>query len=191
MTKQFVWQVNVLQRRYDLTVGMNLQYLKIEDRLKGPSGSACQYIARSIINRNFSGSNIWPQDMPADSEIKSTEVEDVYNDAVAEFGGSPSSLPAYWMNALHDELAGPDKEAVSNTKWNFLALGLEHIKLSHGECLIEKIFSETDGEPRSFVSMLLITRQFESPDYDGTDVKANFYLPLSFVLSFIVLSAGV
>lgn len=166
-------KVNVLQRRYDLTVGMNLQYLKIEDRLKGPSGSACQYIARSIINRNFSGSNIWQQDMPADSEIKSTEVEDVYNDAVAEFGGSPSSLPGYWMNVLHDELAGPDKEAVSNTKWNFLALGLEHTKLSHGECLIEKIFSETDGEPRSFVSMLLITRQFESPDYDGTDVKMS------------------
>eukprot|EP00250_Pteridium_aquilinum_P021886 c25256_g1_i1 orf=924-13886(-) len=166
-------EVNVLQRQYDLTVGTNLNYLKIEDRLKGPAGSACQYIARSIINRTNSETNVWSHDTATNSDMKSSDEEDVYNDAMEEFGGSPSSLPGYWMKVMHNELTGTNKEAVSNIKSNFLALGLEHLRLLPGECLSDKIFSDTNGNPRSFVSMLLIMRQFESPDYDGTDVKMS------------------
>ncbi|KAI5061209.1 hypothetical protein GOP47_0023714 [Adiantum capillus-veneris] len=156
-------EVSFLQRQYDLTVGTNLHYLKIKDRLKDPAGTASQYLARSIINRSTSS---------AQSEIKVSE-EDVFNDAMAEFGGSSTTLPESLMSVTHDERGERQEEAGSSSRRDFEALGLEHLKLAFGESLLNKLLSEKYEESRSFVSMVLVTRQFESPDYDGTDVKMS------------------
>ncbi|MCO5593425.1 hypothetical protein L7F22_047439 [Adiantum nelumboides] len=156
-------EVRVLQRQYDLNVGTNLHYLKIKDRLKDPAGTASQYIARSLINRSTSS---------AQSEIKASD-EDVFNDAMAEFGGSSTTLSEDRMTNTHDEQGETEREAGSISRDNFEALGLEHLKLVSGESLLNKLFLNKYEETRSFVSMVLVTRQFESPDYDGTDVKMS------------------
>lgn len=168
-------KVNVLQRHYDLTVGMKLHYLKVEDKLQGYIAPSCQYIARSALSKIISRTDDgFPNEM-AKPKVKNKDDEDCFKDALAEFGGSPdmSSSSESHSSYVFNSLAGAPRKVASDLEHNFSAWGLDPFNLSAEEHLMDEIFEEFEGAIKNFVSMYFIMRQFESPDYDGIDIQMS------------------
>ena len=154
---------------------MNLHYLKIEDKLQGSISPSCQYVARSVLSKENMSLTIASNEMLPESELKQKEEEDIYNDALTEFGGSPNSSPAKKLEFLQLHSKESGKVTFSCIKDRVLASELKPFNLCPGERLMDKVLSGTNRDSRSFVSMQIITRQSESPDYDDTDVQVSLH----------------
>jgi hypothetical protein len=157
---------------------MNLHYLKIEDKLRGSISPSCQYVARSVLSKENMCLTIVSNDALTESELKMREEEDIYNDALNEFGGSPSSSPAKSLDYSQSYSKRTEKVIFSSVKNMALSSELEPFNLRPGERLMDKILTGTNRDSRSFVTMQIITRQLESPDYDGTDVQVSLHCPV-------------
>ena len=154
---------------------MNLHYLKIEDKLQGSISPSCQYVARSVLSKENMSLTIASNEMLPESELKQKEEEDVYNDALTEFGGSPNSSPAKSLEFSQSHSKKSEKVTFSCVKDMVLASDLKPFNLCPGERLMDKVLSGTNRDSRSFVSMQIITRQSESPDYDDTDLQVSLH----------------
>ncbi|KAH7429919.1 hypothetical protein KP509_09G071400 [Ceratopteris richardii] len=154
-------EVNVLQQQYDSIISTYLRYLRIEDRLKDPVGSNGQCIARSIINRSSSYSSVGQDE------------EDTFDDAMDEFGGPLDLSTESRLTHKCGEETEMEGQDIAYSKGDFEAFGLKDLKLAPGETILNKMFLNVNEATGNFVTMLFEMRQFESSNYDGTDVKMS------------------
>ena len=92
-------QVDVLQRRYDMSITMKV-HLRIEDKLQGHVAPSCRYLLRSslLVDAEVDDVEINPAEELSSQlieveEEEEDEEEELFIDALAKFGvaSSPSS----------------------------------------------------------------------------------------------------
>ncbi|CAM6102066.1 unnamed protein product [Calypogeia fissa] len=166
-------KVDVLQRRYDMLIGVKLHSLKIEDRLQGPVGPSCHYIARSVISsRSFKLDPNEDGDSSSSlaiQEASSEDDDDQFDDALQDFGReSPEQSPSSSFHHTSSAKLGVSKSIYQGLPhW-----GLDPLSAIKAEALLEEIFSQREEvEVSDFVKMRIAFRHKESPDYNGIDTQ--------------------
>ncbi|KAL3505576.1 hypothetical protein ACH5RR_030958 [Cinchona calisaya] len=128
----------------DLTVKTKLHSLKIKDELQGSLSSSPQYLACSFLGDQDS----LPRNMsePDGKELLMMEEDDNFKDALPEFMLLPDSAEA----------------------------GSDEKDQSKGKSVTGDVFYEAKGADDSdFVSVIYLTRNPASPDYDGIDTQMS------------------
>lgn len=162
-------KVNLIQQENDLTVRMTLHSLRIEDKLQGHVSTTCKYIACSVLENDS-------QD--PDEEIINkcstelaeniSEEDEFFKDALPDFS-CPSDFSSIPQSILSSSPSTPKQNPshdfgtpLTSSKyelfdWN-LPVGGEKTK---------------EEDVSDFVSVTFVTRQPNSPHYDGTDTQMN------------------
>lgn len=159
-------KVNLIQQENDLTVRMKLHSLKIEDKLQGHVSTTCKYIARSVLE-NDSQYLFEEIDNKCIRALDISEDDEFFKDALPDFS-CPSDYASFPQSNLSSFPLTPRENSsqdfgtpVTNSKyelfdWN-LALGEQ----------------TEDVDVSDFVSVIFVTRQPNSPHYDGTDTQMS------------------
>lgn len=176
----FLSQVDLLQRQYDMLIGVKLHSLKIEDELQGHVGPSCRYIARSVIstsNTHFmldpvENEGSWSrEDMPP-LNVAIDDDDDDFDDALPDFGSPHSSVSAAQSPSSSFRHASSTKLEASSSEKALPHWDLDHLSAIRAEQLLDEIFNEhEDVEVSDFVNLRLVIRHKESVDYDGTDTQ--------------------
>lgn len=126
----------------DLTVKTKLHSLKIKDELQGSLSSHPQYLACSFLGDQDTGPlNLLEHGR---KELLMMEEDDNFKDALPEFMLLPDSSEA----------------------------GIDEKDQSKGKSVVADVFYEAEGADDSdFVSVIYLTRNPDSPDYDGIDTQ--------------------
>ncbi|PTQ34792.1 hypothetical protein MARPO_0076s0036 [Marchantia polymorpha] len=175
-------KVDLLQRQYDMLIGVKLHSLKIEDELQGHVGPSCRYIARSVIstsNTHFmldpvENEGSWSrEDMPP-LNVAIDDDDDDFDDALPDFGSPHSSVSAAQSPSSSFRHASSTKLEASSSEKALPHWDLDHLSAIRAEQLLDEIFNEhEDVEVSDFVNLRLVIRHKESVDYDGTDTQMN------------------
>ena len=164
-------QVTVTQWENDLTLGMKLHSLKIEDKLQGHVSSTCKYVARFVLKNN--GQNTFDEDVEKHSSESVTKIfdeDDYFKDALSDFGGSCDSLSVLPSNlsSLYDtprDSSCDFETTIIDSKADLYSGALN---------LAEEQVDEKNSV--DFISVTFVTRQPDSAAYDGTDTLVIFIL---------------
>ncbi|KAL3679175.1 hypothetical protein R1sor_022131 [Riccia sorocarpa] len=174
-------KVDLLQRQYDMLIGVKLHSLKIEDELQGHVGPSCRYIARSVISLNnldtidatekqVSGI---PESLPTLNLSVDDDDDDDFDDALPDFGSPHSSFSAAQSPSGSFRGSSAKLEPSSSEK-SLPHWGLNPSSAMEAEKLLDEIFNEHEEvEVSDFVNLRLIIRHKESVDYDGTDTQMS------------------
>lgn len=160
-------KVHVSSCEGDLVAKMKLHSLKIKDELQGPLSSGPQYLACSFLADQHSDAH-HDKVEGRGKDIQMMEEDDTFTDALPDFLSFPDS----------SEYSSPEKD------------------LLNGKGIIGDIFYEAQGSDESnFVSVVFLTRNPTSPDYDGIDTqmsirmsKLEFYCNRPTIVALISLS---
>ncbi|XP_059076567.1 uncharacterized protein LOC131042467 isoform X2 [Cryptomeria japonica] len=161
-------KVTLTQRENDLTLGMKLHSLKIEDKLQGHVSSTCKYLARSVLKND--DQNTVDEDVEKyspESVTKILDEDDYFKDALSDFSGSCDNLSVMPSNlsSLYDSPRDSScdfETTVINTKAD----------LSSGALTLGEVQGD-EKDSVDFISVTFVTRQPDSPAYDGTDTQMS------------------
>ncbi|CAM6128761.1 unnamed protein product [Calypogeia fissa] len=158
-----------------MLIGVKLRSLKIEDRLQGPVGPSCHYIARSVISsRSFKLDPSEDGDSSSSLailEASSKDDNDQFDDALQDFGReSADHSPSSSFHHMPSAKLGVSKSIDQGLPhW-----GLHPLSAIKAEALLEEIFSQREEvEVSNFVMMRIAFRHKESPDSDGIDTQVT------------------
>ena len=176
-------KVELVKRLFDLSVGVGLHSLEIEDILHGHNGPRCQYIARSLLEpRADQDAPPSPPRMPPlqklpiklperriilEENVTQDSDEDGFADALEDFAGSPDSMASrrttFQSPTYFDRQ--PAEDAASD--------GLPSFANSGG--LLPRVAGiEPSAEvEEDFVTMQIVIRQPDSPEYDRLDTQVR------------------
>jgi vacuolar protein sorting-associated protein 13A/C len=170
--------VDVLQRQYDMSITMKVHSLRIEDKLQGHVAPSCRYLLRSSLSADAEVDDVEIRPAEELPRERTEEEEEVFDDAVAEFGvpGSPSSSEHGSFHRLfssgRSDLTLSQEKSLRHWELELMNLGKEG---SGQDLWVDGV----DEEVSDFANVRLIIRQTDSPDYDDTDVQVFSYYKLS------------
>jgi len=163
---------------------MKVHSLRIEDKLQGHVAPSCHYIVRSSISGDaevddmkFNVAEKLPPGI-LEEEEDGEEEEDVFDDALAEFGvpGSPSSSE---HGSFHRFFSSGRSDLTLSQEKSLRQWDPELMNLAKEGALQDMWVDAADEEVSDFANMRLIIRQIDSPDYDDTDIQVPSQCNLS------------
>eukprot|EP01018_Ginkgo_biloba_P025446 Gb_15429 [translate_table: standard] len=169
-------KVNLIQQDNEFSVGMKLHSLKIEDKLQGHVSANCKYVARSVLKND--GEDLYEETLKKcsrDSAMKMLDEEEYFKDALPDFS-TLSDLVSNPQSNFNSLLTTPRE--VSSDFTTSIAISKNEpnwgLPLGKEEALMGSIFEDAEEEEASdFVSVTFVTRQPDSPNYDGTDTQMS------------------
>lgn len=177
-------QVDLLQRQYDMVIGVKLHSLKIEDGLQGHVGPSCRYIARSVISTNNTDiildptedEGTWSHEAIPGLSVAVEDDEEDFDDALPDFGSPHSNVSAAQSPSSSFRYTSSAKLEASSSEKSLPHWGLDHLSAIKAEQLLRDIFNEHEEvEVSDFVNLRLIIRHKESADYDDTDTQVVIF----------------
>ena len=162
----FALQVNMISSENGLTVRTKLHSLQIKDELQHQQSGSPRYLAYSVLKNEDIQDSPRCDSYDKEMSVRHADDEDAFTDALAEFL-SPTEPGTPDMDMIQcsmlmdsDEHAGlEDAEG-----------GFHEKDTSQGKGLCDEVFYEVHGgEFSDFVSVVFLTRNSSSPDYNGID----------------------
>jgi hypothetical protein len=189
-------KVELVKRLFDLSIGIGLHSLQIEDALYGHNGPHCTYIARSLLRKSAgqgSPSSVtlpslpkFPIKLPERRIIREGNVgqdsdDDGFADALEDFAGSPDSMvsrrsgfhsPSFRDQFEIDEAHDERRDGVPS--------------FAHSGGLLPHAASTSAQVEGDFVTMQIVIQQPDSPDYDRVDTQVSLEHHQEFLLGVVL-----
>lgn len=179
-------KVELVKRVFDLSIGVGLHSLEIEDVLYGHNGPRCRYIARSLLEPG--GEQDGPASPPPIPPLQKLPIKLPERRIILEESVGPDSDDDGFADALEDFAGSPDSMASRRTnfqsptysdRFNLDANedgstdGLPSFAHSGG-LLPRGAGAEVSAEVEAdFVTMQIVIRQPDSPEYDRLDTQVS------------------
>ncbi|KAG0559465.1 hypothetical protein KC19_10G107200 [Ceratodon purpureus] len=165
-------KVDVLQRQYDTSITMKVHSLRIEDKLQGHVAPSCRYLLRSSLSADAGVDDMEtsPAEKSSPKGMEEEEEQEVFDDALAEFG-VPSSPSSSEQGSFHRLFSLGRSDLTPSQEKSLRHWELELMNLGKEGTVQDLWVDGADEEVSDFANMRLIIRQTDSPDYDDTDVQ--------------------